>query len=275
MEVLKIKKENVLYAAILMQEVTRTDFKLRYNDSILGYIWSVLKPLAMFSILYVVFANIFRVGDAIPHYAVYLLTGVVFWSFFSEITNGGVTAIVEKGDLLRKISFPKYTVVLSKAISAGINLSINFIVIIAFMLLTGADPSWWAVIALPLLLAELFILGIAMSFILSTAYVRFRDVSYIWEVLLQALFYATPLLYPISFVIQNFSKTAAEIMILNPIAQIVQDVREVLVTPDSITIDDLYANPYIRLIPIGITFLLLFVGVVYFRKSQHYFSEEV
>jgi ABC-2 type transport system permease protein len=269
------KKNKLHYSWILINEVTRTDFKLRYNDSLLGYLWSVLKPLALFSILYVVFAKIFRVGDAIPYYSVYLLTGVVFWSFFQEITFGGVTAIVEKGDLLRKINFPKYTIVISKAISASINLCINFLVIIAFMILFGADPSWWAVLVVPLLLIELFILGIATSFILSTAFVRFRDISYIWEVVLQALFYATPLLYPISFVVDNFSPKIANLMMLNPIAQIVQDVRYVLVTQDTLTFEQLFGNSYVRLVPILITIVLFIIGFLYFKSRQASFSEEV
>ena len=229
----------------------------------------------MFTILYIVFAHIFRVGDQIPHFKVYLLTGIVVWSFFSEITNGGVTAIVEKGDLLRKINFPKYTLIVAKSISAGINLTINFVVILIFMIFSGADPSWSAIVLVPLLLLELFILGIAISFILSALFVRLRDVGYVWEVGMQALFYATPLLYPLNLVVNNFSATLAKLMLLNPVAQIVQDLRTVMVTSRTLSFEALYGNGMWRLIPIGITLALLIIGLLFFKSRASTFAEEV
>lgn len=269
------KTSRLRAAAILVREITATDFKLRYHDSVLGYVWSVLKPLAMFMILYLVFAKIFKVGDEIPNYPVYLLVGIVMWSFFLEATSSSLTSVVEKGDLLRKISFPKYIIIASKISSSFINLLINFIIVGMFMLVFGADPSWLAILVLPLLILEYMLLSMGVGLILGTLYVKFRDLNYIWEVLMQAMFYGTPILYPLTFVVTNFSERFAELLMLNPIAQIIQDVRRVLVTPDTVGYGNLISNEWMRVVPITISLLLFVIGVSYFKKHSKYFGEYV
>ena len=107
--------------SILLKELVKTDFKIRYQGSVLGYLWAVLRPMLLFAILYTVFAKILKMGGDIPHYSVYLMTGTVFWSFFSECTSQGIQAIVGRSDLLRKISFPKWIIVVSSTITALIN----------------------------------------------------------------------------------------------------------------------------------------------------------
>src|SRR5580704_832955 len=136
----------------LVSELVRTDFKLRYQGSVLGYAWSLLRPLLIFVILYVVFTKFLKVGTGVPHYPVYLLLGILLWNYFVEVTLGGVTAIVGKGDLLRKINFPKYVIILSIAISALINLSLTSIVIVIFMILGHVSVSWQALLIIPLVL---------------------------------------------------------------------------------------------------------------------------
>ena len=123
---------NFLYKnnRVLLKELTKTDFKLRYQGSALGYLWALLRPLMMFAILYVVFAKLLRFGSDIPHYPVYLLTGTTLWSFFTECTLQGIQAIVNRGELLRKICFPKYIVVVSSTLTAVINLLINLFVVL-------------------------------------------------------------------------------------------------------------------------------------------------
>ena len=121
------------YSRILLKQLVVTDFKLRYQGSVLGYAWSLLRPLALFVILYLVFGKVFRVGDAVSHFPVYLLVGIVFWNYFAEVTSGSVTSIVGKGDLLRKINFPKYVVVLAGSFSALINLFLNGVIIGLFL----------------------------------------------------------------------------------------------------------------------------------------------
>lgn len=262
---------------VLVDALVRTDFKLRYSDSLLGYVWSILKPLAMFTILYFVFAKVFRVGEVVPHYAVYLLMGVMLWNHFSEVTNSGVTAIVEKGDLMRKISFHKNTIMIAKSAGSLINLGLHGIVLAIFMLVFGVEVKATLLIFVPFLLLEFVVFSYAISKILATAYVRFRDISYIWEVAIQALFYATPLLYPLSFVIDNFSLLAAKILLLNPIAQIVQDLRTILVTSKTDGMEQVYGDQawMARLIAIGIVAVTLLASRVYFNKHQKRFAEYI
>src|SRR5580700_11371911 len=135
-------KQRYRYSVILLRELVRTDFKIRYQNSLLGYVWSLLRPLLIFLILYVVFTKFLKVGQNVPHYPVYLLLGILLWNFFVEVTMGGVGAIVGKGDLLRKINFPKYVIILSVTLSALINLSLTSIVIIIFMLLGHVAVTW-------------------------------------------------------------------------------------------------------------------------------------
>ena len=109
----------------ILREMVSTDFKLRYQGSVLGYIWSLMRPMFMFLVLYLVFVVFFKVGEEIPHFAVYLLLGIVMWTFFLEVTNNGLNSIVNRGELLRKISIPRYLLVVSVSISALINLALK------------------------------------------------------------------------------------------------------------------------------------------------------
>lgn len=266
-------KQRYNYSFVLLKQLVKTDFKLRYQGSALGYVWSLLRPLLLFVILYFVFAIFLGQKDAIPHYPVYLLLGIVLWNYFVEVTSGGVTAIVGRGDLLRKINFPKYVVVLAGSFSALINLLLNFIVIGVFMVLGHVELTWHALLIVPLI-AELFVFSIGLAFFLGALYVRFRDVSYVWEVVMQAGFYGTPILY-----LLNNSKVphrAAELIMLNPMAQIIQDARYVLVTPQTQTIGHAFGGKaWIWCAPVVLTVLVAGAASLYFRKRSKFFAEEV
>lgn len=266
-------KQKYRYSVILLRQLVITDFKIRYKASVLGYVWTLLRPLALFAVLYVVFVFFLRVGADIPHYAVYLLLGVVFWNYFTEVTMNGVSSIVGKGDMLRKLAFPRYIVVVAGSLSALINLAINLIVIAFFMILNNV-PFTLNILWLIPLIAELFVFSLSIAFILSALYVKFRDVNYIWEVVLQAGFYATPILYPISLVVDK-SPMVAKLMMLNPVAQIIQDARHLVITTDALTIANLYGSPYIRLVSFTIVVLFVIIGVWYFKKKSPSFAEEI
>ena len=261
------------YSAILLRELVVTDFKLRYKGSVLGYVWSLLKPLALFAVLYIVFVQFLRFGSDVPHFAVSLLLGVVLWSYFVEVTTQGLAAIVNKGDLMRKLSFPRYVIILAGSFSALINLAINLTVVGVFILLNGVELTWSALWLIPLVI-ELFVLGLATAFLLSALYVKFRDVIYIWELLLQAGFYATPIIYPLSMVIA-VSPVVAQVMLLNPMAQIIQDARAAVIWTDTPTITSMFGNPFIHLVPVGFTLLLAVVAGVYFRRRSASFAEDI
>ena len=268
---------NFLYKnnRILLKELTKTDFKLRYQGSVLGYLWALLRPLMMFDILYVVFAKLLRIGGDIPHYPVYLLTGTTLWSFFTECTSQGIQAIVIRGDLIRKLCFPKYIVVVSATLTAVINLLINLGVVIIFALINGVVPSWtWLIV--PVLVLELYMLALGISFLLGAINVKYRDITSIWDVLTQALFYAVPIIYPIAMVAQT-SETAAKVILVNPISQIIQDIRYCLITDQTITTWNYVGEGHFfwKLVPIAIVILILIWGSWYFRKKSKKFAEEI
>jgi len=270
---LKKLKQRYRYSVILLRQLVITDFKIRYKGSVLGYIWTLLRPLALFAVLYVVFVNFLRVGGDVPFFAVYLLLGVVFWNYFVEVTNNGVSAIVGKGDLLRKLSFPRYVVVMSGSFSALINLTINLLVIAVFMVISGVPFTLNILWLIPLII-ELFIFALSVAFILSALYVRFRDINYIWEVILQAGFYATPILYPITMVVAK-SPLIAKIMMLNPLAQVIQDARHLVITDQAVTITAIYGSQFMRFVPVLLVIAFAVIGAIYFRKKSPSFAEEI
>lgn len=258
---------------ILLKELVKTDFKLRYQGSVLGYLWAILRPMLLFAILYVVFANFLKIGSDIPHYAVYLMAGTVLWSFFVECTNQGIQSIVSRGDLIRKISFPKWVIVVSSTVTALINFSINLVVVIILALINGVTPNLGWFMVIPLIL-ELYILSLGISFLLASINIRFRDIASIWEVIIQALFYAVPIIYPISMV-ANSNLTAAKILLINPIAQIIQDVRYFLITTETMTIWQFFSSHFIKIIPLLIVVFSIILGSFYFKKKSKSFAEEV
>ena len=258
---------------VLLAELTKTDFKLRYQGSVLGYLWALLRPLMMFAILYIVFAKLLRFGGDIPHYPVYLLTGTTMWSFFTECTSQGIQAIVSRGDLIRKISFPKYIVVVSATLTAVINMLINLAVVIIFALINGVEPSWtWLLV--PLSLLELYVLSLGISFLLGAINVKYRDITSIWDVCIQALFYAVPIIYPVSMVAAS-STIAAKIILLNPIAQAIQDIRHNLITSETVTTWNYINNYFLQFLPIFLIIIILVYAAYYFRKKSRFFAEEI
>jgi len=236
----------------------------------LGYVWSLLRPLLIFVILFIVFTKFLKVGNRVPHYPVYLLLGILLWNYFVEVTSGSVTAIVGKGDLLRKINFPKYVIIISISITALINLILTSSVMVIFMIIGHVEIGLRALWLIPVIF-ELVVFSLSAAFILSAAFVRYRDISYIWEVAIQAAFYATPILYPLTAIPNVYSK----ILILNPMAQIIQDARNILVTNHSETITSLYGgNKISYLIPLTIILILAIFSISYFRKRSKFFAEE-
>ena len=257
----------------LLRELVATEFKLRYQGSALGYLWSLVRPLFMFAILLTVFGFILKIGSNIPHYPIYLLLGIVLWNFFLEATNYGLQSIVGRGDMIRKINFPKYIIVISGTISALINLGISVAVVLLFMAFS-AIPLRPIALIFPLLIVELYVFALALAFFLSAVYVKYRDIGYVWELLLQAGFYATPIIYPLSIVIHK-SPLLAKLMLLNPIAQIVQDARYALVSPQTDTLLKLSHNWLLLSMPIVIILATVILGSLYFHANAKYFAENV
>lgn len=259
---------------VLIRELVITDFKLRYQGSVLGYAWSLLKPLLLFAVMYVVFVHFLRFGHGIPHFVSALLLGIVLWTFFTETVSQGMQSIVNRGDLIRKISFPKYIIVISSSLSALINLAINLLVVFVVMLLDGVDFGWTALL-FPLTVLVIYALSLGLALFFSAVYVKYRDLGPIWEVMTQALFYATPIIYPLQLVIAT-NVTAAQILMLSPIAVLFQEARAQLVGDEGVvTASQVFSSPIYLAIPYVIILAIIILGIWYFRKRSWRFAEEV
>lgn len=253
----------------LVKELALTYFKLKYQGSVLGYFWSLVKPLMLFLVLLFVFTKVFKLGGSIAHYPVYLLLGIVIWGFFSEITAISLGAIVENGDLIRKVYFPRIVLVIARSVTSLMVFVLNLLVVLVFMFFEKIMPGFSSILVLGLIL-ELFILATGIGLILSSLFVRYRDVAHIWEVVLTAAFYATPILYPLSLAPKRF----AGLLMLNPMAQIIQDMRYLLITKQSSTV--LGTLPFtLAWIPYALPFLIFAFGYWLFNKSSAKFAEEV
>lgn len=250
----------------------KTDFKLRYQGSLIGHLWSILKPLLLFTIMYLVFVKFLRFDDGTPHYAVSLLLGMVTWSFFSEATNMGMFSIVSRGDLLRKLNFPKEIIVFSSVANAAINYSINLLVVFVFALINGVVPSLGILFIIPLFI-ELVLFAAGVSLLLATFFVKYRDIGPIWEVFLQAGMYATPIIYSLTFIVQRGQENFAKIMMLNPMAQIIQDLRHFMIYSGSMRGWDLIGTKAIAVFPYLFPLLVFVIGYVVFSKNSKRFAE--
>jgi ABC-2 type transport system permease protein len=201
-----------------------TEFKRVYFGTVLGYLWSLIRPLAMFGVLLFVFTQVFKVGSGqVEHYAVMLLLGIVLYTFFQESTTNAVTSVVSQEGVVRKTQFPRLVIPLSTVLTGLFNLGLNLVIVLVFLVAFGIDPAWtW--LLFPVAVAVLFVLTAAVGMALSVLYVRFRDVAIIWMVAGQTLMYATPILYPVDFK-QPPDPTFEHLLMINPLAVIFEQVR--------------------------------------------------
>lgn len=209
-----------------------TEFKRVYFGTVLGYVWSLVRPLALFGVLLFVFTKVFKIGsETAEHYPVLLLMGIVLFTFFQEATTNGVTSVVAQEGVVRKTQFPRLVIPLATVVTGAFNLGLNLVVVLGFLFAFGVTPAWsW--LLFPLLVAVLFVFTAAMSMMLSVLYVRFRDVAIIWMVFAQALFYATPVLYPVE-AFEN--ETYEHLLMINPLAVIFEQARVWVLEPSAPT----------------------------------------
>lgn len=253
----------------LVRSIGVSDFKVKYNSSILGYFWTLAKPLMLFSILYVVFTKFIKIGANIPYYSIQLLLGIIVWNYFSESSITAMNSIVSKGGLIRKIYFPREIIVTASGLTSFMTLLLNLAVIPVFLIIKEVPVTTQAVLIV-LLLAELFIFTVGLSLLLAAMFVKFRDIGHIWEVALQGLFYATPVIYDPSVI----PASIRPYVMLNPIAQIIQDMRHVVITPTAVTSESVLPGIF-KLMPYAIAIIVTLVGVFYFRSASKSFAEEV
>ena len=255
----------------ILSEMVRTNFKVRYQGSLLGYLWSLLKPMATFSIMFVIFTIIWPVARDVEYYAVYLLLGVVLWNFFTETTIIGSTSIVANGALIRKINIPRWLIVVSSSFSALINLGLSLIVVFIFAFIMRVPISWHILTLIPIII-ELFIFSLGIAFLLSTLYVKFRDVSYIWEIILQAGFYCSAIFFPLLSVSEGMRK----FFFINPMVQIIQDARYSLIpSPNVVTLWNVGAGWKLMIIPFIVLIGITVFGARLFKTQSRYFAENI
>jgi ABC-2 type transport system permease protein len=209
----------------LLWLMSATEFKRVYFGTVLGYLWSLIRPLAFFGVLLFVFTQIFKVGSGLHNYPVLLLLGIVQFTFFQEATSNAISSVVSQEGIVRKTQFPRLVIPLSTVLTAFLNFCLNLIVVLIFMLAWGVTPAWtW--LLYPFALAALFVLTTAISMAFAVLFVRFRDIAIIWVVGAQMLFYATPILYPLGEEgIAKENKSLEELLMINPLSVIFEQIR--------------------------------------------------
>lgn len=237
------------------------DFKQRYKNSILGYFWSLLEPLLMLVVLYVVFSNLMRVQ--VEYYQLFLLLGIILWNFLSRATSMGLNAILGKPSMVQKIYFPREILVISSCITALLMSAFESLVFVAFMA-AFQIPLSANLIYVPLILVLLFLVSLGLALALAALNVFYRDVQFIWAVVLQAGFFATPILYPIDI----FPGGLRDIFLLNPVAHIIMAARDSII----------YSTPAAAgsLLYAGVMAVIsLAVGYIIFAHYEPRFAEEM
>ena len=250
-----------------------TELKVRFFDSALGYLWSLMRPLLFFGVLYVVFNQIIRLGDDIGFYPIVLLMGIVLYTFVAEATGDAVESMIKHQSLIRAVAFPRLVIPLAVTVTAAFNLLMNLIVVFVFMALQGVDVRWtW--LELPFLVGLLLILALGIALLLSVLYVRFRDIKPIWQVVLQALFYATPILYPVEVIMGRYPD-ALKFVMCNPLAAINQQVRYAVIDPAAPSAAAAIGGFGRLIVPLAIIAALFVAGLVCFARMAPRIAEEL
>lgn len=259
--------------------LARTEFKLAYFGSALGYLWQLMRPLLLFGVIYIVFtqAHLSRLSN-LPLYPAALLLGIVLFNFLSEATGGAVPSLVNRESLVRKIEFPRLAVPLATVLTALFNLSLNLVTVLVFLFLSGGlvHTSW---LEMPVLMFAFAAFATGLAMILSVSYVRFRDVRPIWEVILQMTFYASGIFFSIVDIspvtVLGVRVNLAHVLMANPFAAILEQARHAFVDPAYPSAAEAIGGTAMLLIPIGIIVAVLGAGYVMFDRRAPLVAEQL
>ena len=247
------------------------EFKVRYFGSVLGYVWQLMRPLLLFGVLYVVFTQFVKFNAGVKDFPAVLLTGIVLYTFFADTTSNAVTSVLDRENLVRKIQFPRVVVPLASVLTGFFNLVTNLGAVAVFVVAAGVRPTWtW--LLFPLLVVALGIMALGTSLLLSALYVRFRDMRPIWDVVLQVLFYGSPILYAIEVIP---SETARQALMCNPLGALLQQSRHWLIDPEAPSAAEVIGGAERLLLPIGIAVAVCALGVWYFQREAPRIAEEL
>jgi ABC-2 type transport system permease protein len=254
----------------LLYLISVTEFKRTYFGTVLGYLWSLLRPLMLFGVLLFIFTRVFRLGSNVEHYPVLLLFNIVLITFFQEATTQAVSSVVRQEGIVRKTQFPRLVIPLSVVVTSLFNLGVNLIAVLGFFLAFGIYPMWtW--LLFPVIATLLFILTAAVSMIVSSLFVRFRDTLIIWSVVVTVLFYATPVLYAVEVVPEEYRDP----ILVNPLTPIFEQARRWIIDPNAPGAVDA-AGGWVHLVPAIVIYLAICVAAVWlFDREAPRVAEEL
>jgi ABC-2 type transport system permease protein len=257
------------YVARILRTVSAAEFKVKYADSALGYVWTIAKPLAWFGVLYVVFGRFFKLTATFDNYPVYLLTGLVLWVFFVDATNLALESFVKNAAVLRRLSVPRFVIPMSTTVTTVLTLAVNTVALAAIIAIVGVEPRWsWLLIPLPVL--ELAAFTAAVALLLATVFVRARDLGPLWEVATQLLFFASPIIYPTGFL----PAWTQKLVFANPFVQTMQDVRWLLIPEREVTTAaDVYGSAWGYLVPLAVLTGIVVLAIVLYRREAPFLAE--
>jgi len=257
-------REEIAFCARLIGVLSRSEFRLKYAGSLLGYVWSLAKPITYFAVLWIVFGSLFTSG--IERYPLYLLIGIVLNTFLIDAVSATLPSIVSKAPTIRRISFPPLIVPLATTFAAAMTFAANCLVVVAFLAIAGVEPGLDWLLLLPLAW-ELYVFVSALALIAATLFVRFRDVGQIWEVASALLFFIAPIMYPLTIL----PLWAQRLVVLNPFVQVLDDVRAVVLGPSA----DGGASATVanQLVPLAIVGALVAAALLLYRREAPRFAE--
>jgi ABC-2 type transport system permease protein len=264
----------IAYYLRVLYVVGTTDFKAKYTDAALGYLWSLVKPVAYFGVLWLVFAHLLRTANKTEDFTLFLLIGILLFLFFVDSISEMLPSIVREGATLRRLAFPPMLIPLSASVAIGITFCVNMVAVIVFIAIQRVTPRIEWLLVLPLL-AELYVFIAGVGLLLSALYVRFRDVGQVWELLSSLLFFACAVFYPVGIL----PDWAQKVTFLNPLVQVMQDIRHVVLGgtsgPYDVSAATVYGSASGRLVPIVIVALLFLFAFLFFRREGRYFAERL
>ena len=245
----------------VMVNLAISDFKLRYSNSLLGYLWSLIKPLLMFAALYTVFSTFMRFP--VENFALFLLMGIILWNYVVEATSTGMVSLLAKASLIEKIKFKKEIIVIASNFTSLITLVLNLGIFFIFLLIFKPEFSF-SFLLLPIHLIELFILCLGLSFLLSSLYLKYRDLGHLWEIILTIGFWLSPIVYPLSLIPEKYH----QLLYLNPVARLIDDSRLAVIHIGYPTIRHFFFTTLAVVV-------VLYVGHEIFKRRAGRFVEEI
>lgn len=268
----------------LSYNIARSEFKLKFFGSALGYVWQVVRPLLLFGVLYVFFVVILNVdkapGAAGEFYGVQLLGSIVLWTCFNEAASGAVRSVVDRENIVRKIQFPRLAIPISIVLLAIFNLGLNLLVVLIFALISGV-PLMLSWLELPLIVVMLTALSTGVAMLLSALFVRFRDIQPIWDVASQILFYASPVIIPVEAVRHELLSQGSSgqllyhIYTLNPLVAIFQQFRHAMVNHAVLSAGQVMGSWVALLEPLALVAAIFALGFWYFNREAPHIAEDL